>query len=582
MALNNNQDRIYQESALDTTFRIHESDADSLFSTGSHQLVADDDDDDDDDRQDDHQTLLPLTHHANSSSSSIFSFETIPMIPLAQTQARGPELQKKVSFGNGLGLVVGMMIGSGLFSSPGPVLASSGAYGTALVVWLVSGLLALCGALCYAELGTILPMNGGEAVYLGRAFGSLVSFMFEFVTIVIQKPGSLAIICIVFGDYVSRIAYHTYFFNVPHDSDASVELADSVIPTFLPKLLAVICLCVLTLVNALSVRAGIRVQDVLTVVKVLTAIVISIVGVVVLANKDLVVGNSLEGDPFQGFGSISFGQFAVAFYSDMTGLWAYEGWNNLNYVSGEMKDPHRDLPRVIIFGIPLVIFCYLLSNVAYLAALRPQVVMHTNTVAMDFGKKIFGPAGGIVFAVCVALSCFGSANASVFTGARIIYVSAKQGHIPSFFGKLSPLRHTPVLALLLQACLTTVMIMIGSFRMLVNFYSLSAWIFYFLAVLSLLVFRYTEPDLKRPYRVWLSTPVLFCLVALFLCTTPFIEAPIESAIALGIVLLAVPVWLVHVKFRAAIARGWDSITSRFQTRTSRQGYHGMEMVEPAE
>ncbi|GAN02973.1 L-methionine transporter [Mucor ambiguus] len=579
MALNNNQDSIYQESALDATFRIHESDADSLFSTGSHHFNRDDQDEEDDrhnDMDDDHQTLLPLTHHDNSSSNSVFSFEAIPMIPLSQTQARGPELQKKVSFWNGLGLVVGLMIGSGLFSSPGPVLESSGAYGTALVVWLISGLLAMCGALCYAELGTMLPMNGGEAVYLGRAFGSLVSFMFEFVTIVIQKPGSLAIVCIVFGDYVSRIAYHTYFFNVPHDSDASVELADSVIPPFLPKLLAVVCLLVLTLVNALSVRAGIRVQDVLTVVKVLTAIVISVVGVVVLTNKGLVVGNSLQGDPFEGFGSISFGQFAVAFYS---GLWAYEGWNNLNYVSGEMKDPHRDLPRVIIFGIPLVIFCYMLSNVAYLAALRPEVVMHTNTVAMDFGKKIFGPAGGIIFAVCVALSCFGSANASVFTGARIIYVSAKQGHIPSFFGKLSQSRQTPILALLLQACLTTVMIMIGSFRMLVNFYSLSAWIFYFLAVLSLLIFRYTEPDLKRPYRVWLSTPILFCMVALFLCTTPFIETPIESAIALGIVLLAIPIWLVHVKFRPWIARGWEHITSRIKGNRNRQGYHGMEMTE---
>ncbi|KAI8881070.1 amino acid transporter [Backusella circina FSU 941] len=477
------------------------------------------------------------------------------MIPLSQTQARGPELQKKVSFWNGLGLVVGMMIGSGLFSSPGPVLEASGAYGTALMVWLVSGLLALCGALCYAELGAMLPMNGGESVYLGRAYGSLISFMFEFVTIVVQKPGSLAIICIVFGDYVSRIAYHTYFFNVPHDSDSAVQLADSVIPFFLPKLLAIVCLCILTLINAFSVRAGIRVQDFLTVIKVLTAIVISVTGVVVLTNKTLVVGNSFQGDPFAGIGSINFGQFALAFYS---GLWAYDGWNNLNYVSGEMKDPHRDLPKVIIFGIPLVVFCYMLSNVAYLAVLRPEVVMHTNTVSMDFGKKLFGSAGGIIFAVCVALSCFGSANASVFTGARIIYVSAKQGHIPSFFGKLSQSRQTPMLALLLQAVLTSIMIMIGSFKMLVNFYSLCAWIFYFLAVLSLLIFRYKEPDLKRPYRVWLTTPVLFCLVALFLCTTPFIEAPIESLVALCSVLVAIPLWFVQVKYKEALHAGWNS------------------------
>lgn len=124
----------------------------------------------------------------------------------------------------------------------------------------------------------------------------------------------------MFGDYVSRIAYHTYFFNVPHDSESSVELADSVIPKFLPKLLAVVCLMILTLINALSVRAGIRVQDILTVIKVLTAIVISVVGVVVLTNKGLVVGDSFDGEPFAGFTSITFGQFAIAFYSGTTYL----------------------------------------------------------------------------------------------------------------------------------------------------------------------------------------------------------------------------------------------------------------------
>ncbi|CEG81927.1 hypothetical protein RMATCC62417_16066 [Rhizopus microsporus] len=420
----------------------------------------------------------------------------------------------------------------------------------------------------------MLPMNGGETVYLGRAFGSLVSFMFEFITIIVQKPGSLAIICIVFGEYVSRIAYHTYFFNIPHDSDDAVELADAIIPKFLPKLLAVICLFILTFINAISVQAGIRVQDLLTAIKVLTAIVISITGIVVLSKREPIYGdNSIQGDPFHGIGSISYGQIALAFYS---GLWAYDGWNNLNYVSGEMKNPHRDLPRVIIFGIPLVVFCYMLSNVAYLAVLRPEVVMHSNTVSMDFGKKIFGPSGGILFAVCVALSCFGSANASVFTGARIIYVSAKQGHIPGLFGKLSQSRQTPILALLLQAALTVIMIMIGSFRVLVNFYSLTAWIFYFLAVFSLLIFRYTEPDLNRPYRVWLSTPILFCLVALFLCTTPFIEAPIESLIAVSLILLAVPIWLLHVKFGNKISKGWNYITLRF---SKNRGYHGVEMTE---
>ncbi|KAL1926192.1 hypothetical protein VTP01DRAFT_6057 [Rhizomucor pusillus] len=521
----------------------------------------------------DERTLLPATHHANRSAASVFSFESIPMMPLTQTQARGPELQKKVTFFNGLGLVVGAMIGSGLFSSPGPVLEATGAPGTALLIWLVSGLLALLGALCYVELGTMLPMNGGESVYLSRAFGSLVSFAFEFVSIVVQKPGGLAIVCTVFGEYVSRIAYHTYYFRVPHDSESAAELADSIIPAFLPKLIAIITLFLVSTINAISIRAGIHVQDGLTILKVLTALFISILGVVFLAQGNI-RDNSLEVPPFQGIESLTFGKYAVALYS---GLWAYDGWNNLNYVSGEMKHPDRDLPRVIFFGIPIVILCYLLANIAYLAILRPEVVMHTNTVAMDLGRKWFGPAGGIVIAVCVALSCFGTANATVFTGARIIYVSSKQGHLPNFFGKLSTSRQTPLMAIVLQAVLTSIMILVGSFRGLVNFYSVCAWIFYFLAVLSLLVFRYTEPDLKRPYKVWLTTPILFCGVALFLCTTPFIEAPFESLAAVGFVLLSIPIWLVCVKYREAIVNLWNGLIGRVQGRP--RGYQGMEMTE---
>lgn len=232
----------------------------------------------------------------------------------------------------------------------------------------------------------------------------------------------MAIVCIVFGEYVSRIAYHTYFFQVPHDSDAAVELADSVIPDFLPRLLAFVCLVILSIINAFSVRAGIRVQDILTTLKVIVAVGISVMGVVTLCQKTFWGNNAFHGEPFKGIETVTFGQYAIALYSGLIpetsagkftrmdifiGLWAYDGWNNLNYVSGEMKNPHRDLPRVIFFGFPLVIVCYLLANVAYLAVLRSEVVMHTNTVAMDFGKKMFGPVGGILFAVCVALSCFG-------------------------------------------------------------------------------------------------------------------------------------------------------------------------------
>ncbi|KAI8093027.1 L-methionine transporter [Halteromyces radiatus] len=580
----------YDKNELESAFEL--DDDDSIFSRTSldhhlsqhqhkrtsHNLDQDDNDDDDDAlsllSDHDEQTLLPSARHSNRSTASIFSFETIPMIPLTQTQSRAPELQRKVSLINGLGLVIGSMIGSGLFSSPGPVLEATGATGTALLVWLAAGLLALSGALCYAELGTLFTENGGEILYLGRAYGSMVAFVFEFVTIMVQKPGSVAIVCTVLGEYISRIAYHTYFFNIPHDSDAAVELADSVIPDFLPKLVATVSLILLGLINTLSTRAGIHVQDILTVLKVLTAVIISVTGVVLLAQGTM-QGNSFQTEPlFAGIDSIGFGQYTMAFYS---GLWAYDGWNSLNYISGEMKDPHRDLPRVLFFGIPLVIICYLLANVAYLGVLRPEVVMHTNTVAMDFGKKVFGQIGGILFAASVALSCFGSANASIFTGSRIIYVSAKQGHLPAFLGKLNGNRQTPVTAVALQLALTTIFIWVGSFRALIKFYSVCAWLFHFLGVFSLLVFRYREPELKRPFKVWLPTPILFCMIALFLFTTPFLEAPYESLSALGFLLLAIPIYLVNIKYRATLISFWIDITDR--VRRKHKGYQGMEMTE---
>lgn len=514
---------------------------------------------DDDDRSEAEQSFLPDAHHRDASVTSLFSLESIPMIPLSLSQARAPDLQKKVSLINGLGLVIGSMIGSGLFSSPGPVLEAVGAPGTSLVVWLASGLIAMMGALCYAELGSMLPMNGGETVYLNRAFGSLISFVFEFVTIVVQKPGSLAIVCVIFGEYVSRIIFHTYFFSTPHDTDAAVQLADSVIPAYLPKLIAIICVFLVSAINALSVKAGIRAQDILTILKLLAAAVIAIVGLVILGRDGSRGSHSFDGDLFSGYDQVSFGQYTLALYS---GLWAYDGWNNLNYVSGEMKNPNRDLPRVIFIGIPTVILFYILANVAYLAVLPSNVIVHTNTVAMDFGKKLFGSVGGILFALCVALSCFGTANATVFTSSRIVFVSAKQGHIPAFFGKVSPARQTPQTAILLLAVLSIIMIVPGSFKTLVNFYSVCAWLFYFLAVLALIVLRFKEPELKRPYKTWLSTPILFCAIAIFLFVMPFVEAPWESFAALGFTALGVPVWLLRVKYGDSVQRFMEAMATR--------------------
>ncbi|KAL1924785.1 uncharacterized protein VTP21DRAFT_4439 [Calcarisporiella thermophila] len=473
-----------------------------------------------------------LLRKQNSSSLSLLEFnDSQLLIPLSMSEQRPVDLDRRLGFFSGLGLVIGLMIGSGIFASPGPVLAYSHAsVGVSLLVWIVGGLLAMTGAFSYVELGTTFPQSGGEALYLEKAFGGLPSFLFSFVAIVVLKPGSLAIITVVFAEYICRLIYHTAF-----DGDASD------IPEWTIKLLSILCILVLTVINAVGVKFATRTQDMFTILKLLAMLAIAITGIVVLARGSN-SGNFTSGDIMGDWKSISFGDYALALYS---ALWSYDGWNNLNYVSGEMKDPARDLPRIIGFGIPLVIVCYIITNVAYYAVLPAAVVGKTTTIALEFGKTMFGPLGGVMFAICVALSCFGAANASVFTGARLIYVSARQGHIPSIFGKINAKRATPVAALILQMVLTIIMIVPGSFHTLVNLYGVTAWLFYFLTVVGLIYLRIRAPELKRSYRTWITTPLLFCLVAIFLLVMPFTSAPIESLIGLSLVLLGLPFYLLQ-------------------------------------
>ncbi|KAF9924173.1 hypothetical protein FBU30_005815 [Linnemannia zychae] len=396
----------------------------------------------------------------------------VHIIPLSSSEAidrqRG-DLQKNVTFSNGLTLVVGVIIGSGIFASPGPVFAYSKSVG----------------------------------------------------------PAGNAIICVVFAEYVVNIIAQSAW-------DPTQPMRH-----WSNKLIAIACVLVLSGLNSISVSVGTRIQDVFTFIKIVTLLVIGIAGLVVLGQKTLSSHNFDHA--FEGSSKPSLGDIALGLYS---GLWAYDGWNNLNYVSSEMKNPTKDLPRVIFAGVPIVIVFYLLANTAYYAVLPEDVVMNTNTVAIDFGKQMFGNTGGVLFAICVACSCFGAANGSIFTGARVVYASAREGYLPKMFGKVSEKRKTPIAALGLQAVMTIIMILGGTFSTLVNFYSVAAWLFYLLSILGLLYLRYHEPNLKRPFKVWLVVPIMFTFLGLFLFLMPFVRAPLESFLSMVIVLSGLPLWLI--------------------------------------
>ncbi|KAF9959873.1 hypothetical protein BGZ70_008742 [Mortierella alpina] len=457
----------------------------------------------------------------------------VHIIPLSSSEAidrqRG-DLPKNVTFSNGLTLVVGIIIGSGIFASPGPVFAYSKSVGVSLIIWFVSGLLAFAGSLCYAELGSAMPSSGGgEHAYLNHAFGSLPAYLFSW--------SSIALLKVVFAEYVVNIIAQSAW-------DPTQPMRH-----WSNKLIAITCVLVLSGLNSISVTIGTRIQDVFTFIKVVTLLVIGITGVVVLAQKSLSSHNFDHA--FEGESQPSLGDIALGLYS---GLWAYDGWNNLNYV--------RDLPRVIFAGVPIVIIFYLLANTAYYAVLPESVVMNTNTVAIDFGKQMFGDTGGVLFAICVACSCFGAANGSIFTGARVIYASAREGYLPKMFGKVSEKRRTPVAALGLQAVMTIIMILGGTFSTLVNFYSVAAWLFYLASILGLLYLRYHEPDLKRPFRVWTIVPILFTFLGLFLFLMPFVRAPLESFLSLVIVLAGLPLWVLKELFAGNKGTRWQDFKTK--------------------
>ncbi|KAF7976719.1 hypothetical protein HWV62_5895 [Athelia sp. TMB] len=467
--------------------------------------------------------LAETPRHARDRSYSFSGFDfQQALLPLSTSldepdNAHGDAPEKNIGLIHGVALIMGLQIGSGIFSSPGVVVANTHSVGAALVVWLAAGVLGWTGASSFAELGTAIPLNGGPQAYLAYAYGPLASYLYAWTAISAIKPGGNAVVALIFAEYINRVFWHATQSNMSPDA----------VPQWAIKLTALIAIYVVTALCAFSRNTGARAAIAFTTVKVLA----------LLARGK--TSTSLT-EPLFKDSSTSPSAYALALYS---GLWAVDGWDQANYVGGEIKNSNKNLPRAIHSSMLLVITLFLLVNIAYFVVLDQATVALSNTVAMDFGRALFGPVGGIVFAFMVAFSCFGALNGATYTSARLICVAGRERYLPAMFGRLHKTRKTPLNAMLLQAALTTIFIVVGGgFRSLINFSVMVSWTFYFLTVLGLIVLRYNEPTLERPYKTWITTPLIFCAVALFLICMPVIAAPLEALAALGFVLVGIPIY----------------------------------------
>ncbi|XP_076802749.1 b(0,+)-type amino acid transporter 1-like isoform X1 [Clavelina lepadiformis] len=408
-------------------------------------------------------------------------------------------LKRDVTLLGGVSVIVGSMIGSGIFISPVGVLKNVGSVGASLVVWMVCGLVAVCGSLTYAELGTMIPKSGAEYPYLKEAFGPIPAFLFAWTSSLVIKPSAVAIIGLVFGEYL----IHPFF----PDCEP--------VPLLVIKLASACCISLVCFLNCYSLKIAARAQIVFTTAKLLALFVVIACGIFALTQG---LTDNLE----RGFsGDVHWSTVGTAFYQ---GLWAYDGWNQLNYVTEELKNPSVNLPRAIMIGIPLVTIVYLLTNIAYLAGLSVTEMMISRAVAVTFGNKFLGAFAWFI-PLGVAISTFGGANGYSITGPRIIFSAARHGHMPEILATVSYKRYTPVAAILFQTFIALLVLIPNDFDTLVNYFSFSMWIFHGGSALALLVLRRTQPDRHRPYKVPIFIPILVVLIALYLIIFPIASQP---------------------------------------------------------
>ncbi|XP_022208454.1 b(0,+)-type amino acid transporter 1 isoform X1 [Drosophila obscura] len=461
-----------------------------------------------------------------------------PLERNGSTQNDAVHLERRLGLFSGVALIVGTMIGSGIFVSPSGLLVRTGSVGVSFAIWLACGVLSLLGALSYAELGTMNTSSGAEWAYFMDAYGPAPAFLFSWVSTLVLKPSQMAIICLSFAQYAV---------------EAFVTECDP--PRGVVKMVALVAIVMILFVNCYSVNLGMAVQNVFTAAK-LVAVVIIICGGAwkLMQGNTQHLSNAFNG-PMPNVGAI-----ATAFY---TGLWAYDGWNNLNYVTEEIKNPSKNLPRSIIIGIPLVTLCYALINISYLAAMSPQEMIESEAVAVTFGNRILGAMAWLM-PLSVTISTFGSANGTLFAAGRLCFAASREGHLLDILSYVHVRRLTPAPGLIFHSLIASAMVLHGTIDSLIDFFSFTAWIFYGGAMLALIVMRYTKPNYPRPYKVPIIIPVVVLVISIYLVAAPIFETPrIEYLYALLFIFAGLIFYVPFVKL-GMTPRFMNKVTLFFQ------------------
>lgn len=434
----------------------------------------------------------------------------------------GAKLPRAVGSLSAIAIVVGTIIGSGIFMVPHDVALQVGSIPTVLLVWLAGGALALAGSLSLAELAAATPEAGGVYIYLRDAYGKLTAFLYGWAVLLVIESGGIATLAVAFSIYSST------FFPLTHAEQ---------------KLVAVAAIAILTLVNIAGVRHAAGVQTLFTVAKLTGAAII--VGFAFFARHITPIAPA----PGHAATHATLSSLGVALIGV---LWAYHGWHHLSHVAGEVKNPSKVLPRSFFWGAVIVVAVYLTANLAYLRVLSLPVMAQDQyqRVAARTMQILWGPQGAAFVSGLILCSMFGAMNGNILGGARAVYAMARDGVMFSAVGRIHPRYQTPYVALLILGAWSIVLAATGSFEQLYTYVIFTGWIFYAAAVLGVVILRRKHPEWKRPYRVWAypALPITFATAASLIVINALARSPRESGIGLGLVLMGIPVYLVWKRF----------------------------------
>ena len=419
-------------------------------------------------------------------------------------------------------IVVGTVIGSGIFLVPHQMILHVGAPGMVFVVWVFGGLLSLFGALTYAELAAAMPEAGGEYVYLREAYGPVWGYLYGWTQLAVAKSGSIASIATAFFLYAAgfwpildRTVWRAPWLEIRYGQLAAVALIAG-----------------LATVNYLGVKFGGGVQVAVTVVKVALIAAIIAIG----------LGTGHGAMAHLGSRTAATGGLAGFFAAVVAALWAYDGWNNVSMVSSEIKNPRRNLPLALIAGVLLVMAIYLLANLAYFYVLPAADVAASNRVAAEMMRRIFGGWGAAAVSVAAMISIFAALNGSILTGARVPYAMGRDGLLFRAVGRVHPVYGTPGVSILLMNAWAALLVLSGRYEDLYTCVIFASLILYGMTGAAVIVLRKKRPEMARPYTTvgypWV--PVLFVLGCLAVIVATLRQSPWHSAFGLTLIAAGLP------------------------------------------